>query len=75
MAGGCTKEGMRALAALFADSVKEVLFGLDAPDPYARRYATTGLLRVKADVLHRGIDELKLPLCNTQSGRASSRSS
>ena len=63
------KKGMREMASVFAEGIKEVLFGPEAPAPYPLRYAATGFLRVRATVLRRMIDELKLPLCNTQWGR------
>jgi predicted O-methyltransferase YrrM len=69
VAGIYAKKGMRELASQFAPGVKQVLFGPDAPGPYPLRYAATGFLRIKADVLRRMIDLLQLPLCNTHWGR------
>jgi hypothetical protein len=63
------KKGMRELASVFADGVKELLFGPEAAGAYPLKYAATGFLRIKADVLRRMIDGLKLPLCNTHWGR------
>jgi hypothetical protein len=63
------KKGKRELASVFADGVKEVLFGPEAVGPYPLRYAATGFLRVRAGVLRRLIAELSLPLCNTHWGR------
>jgi hypothetical protein len=69
VAGVYPKKGMRELASQFAPGVKNVLFGPGAPGPYPLRYAATGFLRIKADVLRRLINELNLPLCNTHWGR------
>jgi hypothetical protein len=69
ISGVYAKKGMRELASEFAPGVKEILFGPDAAGLYPLRYAATGFLRVKAPVLRRMIDELKLPLCNTHWGR------
>ncbi|MBX6315927.1 MAG: class I SAM-dependent methyltransferase, partial [Isosphaeraceae bacterium] len=63
------KKGQRGLASHFADGVIEVLFGPDAPGLYPVQYAATGFLRIKANVLRKMIEELKLPLCNTKWGR------
>ena len=63
------KKGMRELATVFADGVTEVLFGQDAAGPYPVKYAATGFLRIRAGVLRRMIDGLRLPLCNTHWGR------
>jgi hypothetical protein len=69
ISGVYAKKGMRELASVFADGIKEVLFGPEAPAPYPLRYAATGFLRIQASVLRRMVDELKLPLCNTHWGR------
>jgi hypothetical protein len=63
------KKGMRELASAFAENVKELLFGPDAVAAYPLRYAATGFLRIRGDVLRRMIAELRLPLCNTHWGR------
>jgi len=63
------KKGQRGLASHFSDGVGEVLFGPDAPGLYPVRFAATGFLRVKADVLRAMADRLELPLCNTKWGR------
>lgn len=63
------KKGVRELASVFADGVKEVLFGPEAPGLYPLKYAATGFLRIRAGVLRRMIAELRLPLCNTHWGR------
>jgi hypothetical protein len=69
ISGVYAKKGMREMASVFADGIKEVLFGPDAPAPYPLRYAATGFLRIHASVLRQMIAELKLPLCNTHWGR------
>ncbi len=69
VAGIYAKKGRRELASVFADGVKEVLFGPEVMGVYPLRYAATGFLRLRADVLRRLIAELKLPLCNTHWGR------
>jgi hypothetical protein len=69
VSGVYAKKGVRALASEFAPGVKEVLFGPDAAGLYPLRYAATGFLRIRADVLRRMIEVLKLPLCNTLWGR------
>ena len=69
ISGVYAKKGMREMASVFAEGVNEVLFGVDAKEPYPLRYAATGFLRIRASVLRRMITELKLPLCNTQWGR------
>src|SRR5262249_24955363 len=66
IAGVYAKKGMREMASVFGEGIKEVQFGPDVPEPYPLRYAATGFLRIQASVLRRMIDELKLPLCNTQ---------
>jgi hypothetical protein len=68
VSGVYAKKGPRELASIFA-GVKQVVFGPDAPGPYPLQYAATGFLRVRAGVLRRMIDELKMPLCNTHWGR------
>src|SRR5262249_16731721 len=69
VSGVYAKKGMRELASVFADDVKEILFGPEAPGPYPLRYAAPCFLRIPASVLERMIRELKLPLCNTHWGR------
>jgi hypothetical protein len=68
VAGVYAKKSLRALACTFADDLKEVLFGPEAPCLYPLRYAATGFLRIRAEVLRRMIAELDLPLCNTHWG-------
>lgn len=48
----------------FAAGVDRVVFGSAAPGLYPMLYASTGFLCIRAEVLHRMIDELKLPLCH-----------
>jgi hypothetical protein len=48
----------------FAAGVDRVVFGPMAPGLYPMLYASTGFLRIRAEVLRRMIDELKLPLCH-----------
>ena len=69
ISGVYAKKSRREMASVFADGIKEVLFGPEAPAPYPLKYAATGFLRLRADVLRRMIVELKLPLCNTHWGR------
>ncbi len=69
VAGIYAKKGMRELASIFADGVKEVLFGPDAVGPYPLKYAATGFLRIRSTALRQMIADLKLPLCNTHWGR------
>lgn len=68
-AGIYAKKGMRELASVFADGVKEVLFGPEATGAYPLKYAATGFLRIKVGVLRQMIADLRLPLCNTHWGR------
>jgi glycosyltransferase involved in cell wall biosynthesis len=69
VAGIYSKKGERGLTSVFANEIDEVLFGPIAPGLYPLTYAATGFLRIRAEVLRRMIDELHLPLCNTQWGR------
>lgn len=63
------KKGMREMASIFADGVKEVLFGPDAPGPYPLKYAATGFLRIRVEALRQMIADLRLQHCNTHWGR------
>jgi hypothetical protein len=67
--GVYAKKAIRALATYFAEGVPEIQFGADAQGLYPVKYAAAGFLRIRASVLRRMIDELKLPLCNTHWGR------
>jgi hypothetical protein len=69
ISGVYAKKGMREMASIFADGIKEVMFGPEVKAPYPLKYAATGFLRIKAEVLRKMIADLKLPLCNTQWGR------
>ncbi len=69
VAGIYAKKGRREFASIFAEGVGEVVFGAHAFGLYPLKYAATGFLRVKASTLRRMVDELPLPLCNTQWGR------
>jgi len=51
-------------AGTFAPGVTKVVFGPGAPGLYPMLYAPTGFLRIRAEVLWRMIDELKLPECH-----------
>ncbi|MFO0954195.1 MAG: hypothetical protein U0835_24170 [Isosphaeraceae bacterium] len=63
------KKGPRELASVFADGTKNVLFGPEATSLYPLKYAATGFLRIRAEVLRKMIERLRMPLCNTQWGR------
>jgi hypothetical protein len=69
LSGVYAKKGPREVASSFAEGVKHVVFGPEAPGLYPLRYAATGFLRVRAEVLRLMIERLKLPLCNTHWGR------
>ncbi len=68
VSGVYAKKNQREMASVFAEGIKEVVFGPEVPEPYALRYAACGFLRVQAPVLHRMVAELHLPLCNTSWG-------
>lgn len=69
VAGIYVKKGPREVASTFAEGVKNVVFGPDAPGLYQLKYAATGFLRIRAEVLRQMIERLQLPLCNTVWGR------
>jgi len=69
VAGVYAKKGNRSFASIFADGVDEVVFGAHASGLYPLKYAATGFLRFKAQVLRRLIEELDLPHCNTHWGK------
>jgi hypothetical protein len=69
VAGIYAKKGPREVTSAFAEGINQIIFGPEAPQLYPLRYAATGFLRVKADVLRLMIEKLKLPLCNTRWGR------
>lgn len=54
----------RDFAGTFASGVDKVVFGPGAPGLYPMLYAPTGFLRIRAEVLHRMIDELQMPECH-----------
>jgi Methyltransferase domain len=68
LSGVYAKKGPREVASAFHDGIKNILFGPEAPGLYPLRYAATGFLRIRAEVLRLMIERLKLPLCNTQWG-------
>lgn len=63
------KKNHREMASLFADDIKQVQLGAHAPGLYPLKFAAAGFLRIRAQVLHRMISEIRLPLCNTHWGR------
>lgn len=69
VAGIYVKKSRRELASIFAEGITEVVFGRKAEGLYPLKYAATGFLRIRAGVLRRMIDELKLPSCNARWGR------
>ncbi|MDR3638187.1 MAG: class I SAM-dependent methyltransferase [Isosphaeraceae bacterium] len=69
LSGVYAKKGPREVTSSFAEGVKKVVFGPEAPGLYPLRYAATGFLRVRSEVLRHMIERLKLPLCNTVWGR------
>ena len=54
----------RDFAGTFAQGITKVVFGPTAPGLYRMLYVPTGFLRIRAEVLWRMIDELKLPECH-----------
>jgi hypothetical protein len=48
VSGVYAKKSRREMATIFADGVKEVLFGPDAAAPYPLKFAATGFLRLRA---------------------------
>ena len=54
----------RDFAGTFAQGITKVVFGPVAPGLYPMLYAPTGFLRIRAEVLRRMIDVLKLPECH-----------
>jgi hypothetical protein len=69
VSGVYAKKGPREVASVFADGTTGVLFGPEAPGLYPLKYAATGFLRIRAEVLRLMIERLQLPLCNTAWGR------
>ncbi len=64
VAGIYMKKGSQDYSGAFAAGVNRVVFGPAAPGLYPMLYASTGFLRIRAGVLKRMIDELKLPHCH-----------
>jgi len=64
VAGIYMKKNGRDYSGAFAAGVDRVVFGPAAPGLYPMLYASAGFLRIRAEVLHRMIDVLKLPLCH-----------
>lgn len=71
LSGVYAKKGPREVASAFHEGITNILFGPDAPGLYPLKYAATGFLRIRAEVLRTMIDRLGLPLCNTQWGEGS----
>jgi hypothetical protein len=69
VAGVYAKKGPREMTSIFADGTKSVLFGPDVKELYPLKYAATGFLRVRSEVLRLMIEKLRLPLCNTHWNR------
>jgi hypothetical protein len=69
VSGVYSKKNERDLACIFADGIKNVVFGCAAPSFYLLKYASAGFLRIRAEALRRMIADLRLPLCNTDWGR------
>ena len=69
VSGVYAKKNNREMASQFAENIKEIQLGGEARELYPLKYAATGFLRIRAEVLHRMISELRLPLCNTHWGR------
>jgi hypothetical protein len=69
VSGVYAKKGPREVASAFAEGVKQIVFGPEAPALYPLKYAATGFLRIRAEVLRAIIEKLKMPLCNTRWGR------
>ena len=64
VAGVYIKKSGRDISGLFAAGVTRVVFGPAAPGLYPMLYASAGVLRIRAEVLSRMIDELELPRCH-----------
>jgi hypothetical protein len=67
--GVYAKKGPREVTSIFADGTKNILFGPDATELYPLKYAATGFLRIRSEVLRLMIERLRLPLCNTHWNR------
>jgi hypothetical protein len=69
ISGVYAKKGPREVASSFAEDVKQVIFGPTAPGLYPLKFAATGFLRIRSEVLREMVSRLDLPLCNTVWGR------
>jgi hypothetical protein len=69
VAGVYAKKGPREVTSAFSEGVKLIVFGPESPGLYPLKYAATGFLRIRSEVLRMMIEKLKLPLCNTRWGR------
>lgn len=69
VSGVYAKKGPREVASTFINGTNNILFGPEAPALYSLKYAATGFLRIRSEVLRKMIEVLQLPLCNTQWGR------
>ena len=58
------KKNDRDYSGVFAQGVTRVVFGPAAPGLYPMLYASAGFLRIRAEVLSKMIEELKLPECH-----------
>lgn len=67
ISGVYAKKSKPEIASVF--EANEVPFGPHVKELYPLRYAAAGFLRIKATVLTKMVEELKLPLCNTQWGQ------
>lgn len=68
LAGIYPKKARLELSSQFAASVEGVVFGRESEGLYPLRYAATGFLKIRVDVLKRMIQELNLPHCDTRWG-------
>lgn len=63
-AGIYMKKNAKDYSGAFAAGVDRVVFGPAAPGPYPMLYASAGFLRLRAEVLHRMVRQLEMPLCH-----------
>jgi hypothetical protein len=64
VAGVYKKKASRDYSGAFAAGITRVVFGPAAPGLYPMLYASTGFLRIRAEVLHQMIAALDLPICH-----------
>jgi hypothetical protein len=69
VSGVYAKKGPRGVASAFADGIKNIVFGPEAPCLYPLKYAATGFLRIRSEILRLLVERLNLPRCNTRWGR------